>query len=130
MFKNTKAISSFSVDDLEKARIFYNQTLGVDIREEDDMGLTLQLSDGTNIFIYPKENHQPATFTILNFMVDDIDSTIEDMSNKGVQFEQYDDENLPQDEKGVLRGLRAGKGPDIAWFKDPAGNILSVLQEK
>lgn len=130
MFKNTKAISGFSVDDLEKARRFYNQILGVDIREEDGMGLTLQLTGGTNIFIYPKENHQPATFTILNFMVDDIDSTIEDMSSNGVHFEQYNDENLPQDEKGVLRGLRAGHGPDIAWFKDPAGNILSIIQEK
>lgn len=130
MVKITKAFSGFSVDDLGKAKVFYSDTLGIDVRKEGDMGLTLHLPGEIKIFVYPKEDHQPATFTILNFVVDDIDVTMETLNDKGVQFEQYDDENLPQDEKGVLRGLSAGNGPDITWFKDPAGNILSVIQEK
>lgn len=130
MFKNTKAFSGFSVDNLEKARAFYGETLGVDVREEGDMGLTLNLSGDTTVFVYPKKSHQPATFTILNFKIEDIDATIDALKEKGIQFEHYGNKDLPQDEKGVLRGLSAGMGPDIAWFKDPAGNILAVLQEK
>lgn len=130
MFKNTKVFSGFSVNDLEKAQTFYGKTLGIDIRRENGMGFSLNLSNGATIFVYPKDDHQPATFTILNFVVDNIDETMESLKNKNVRFLQYNDDNLPQDEKGVLRGLRAGMGPDIAWFKDPAGNILSVIQEK
>jgi len=130
MFKKTKAFSGFSVDDLEKAKAYYGETLGVDIQEEGDVGLTLHLAGGTRIFVYPKDDHQPATFTILNFMVDDIDAVVDALTDKGVQFEHYDNDDLSQDEKGVFRGLSVGMGPDIAWFKDPAGNILSVLQEK
>lgn len=130
MFKKTKAFSSFSVDNLEVAKAFYGETLGVDVRSEDDMGITLHLTGDTTIFIYPKADHQPATFTILNFVVDDIDVAMDRLKEKEVRFEHYDNDDLPQDEKGILRGLSAGMGPDIAWFKDPSGNILSVLQEK
>lgn len=130
MFKNTKAFSGFSVDDLEEAYTFYSETLGVDTHREDGMGFSLNLATGTTIFVYPKDDHQPATFTILNFVVDDIDETMESLKNKGVRFMDYDSIDLPQDEKGVLRGLSAGIGPDIAWFEDSAGNILSVIQEK
>lgn len=130
MFKNTKAFSGFSVDDLEKARTFYGETLGVDIRRENGMGFSLNLANGTTIFVYPKDDHQPATFTILNFVVDDIDETVESLKDKGIRFIHYNSDDLPQDEQGVLRGLSAGMGPDIAWFEDPAGNILSVIQEK
>lgn len=130
MFKKTKAFSSFSVDNLEKAKAFYGKTLGVDVRSEDGMGITLHLTGDTTIFIYPKVDHQPATFTILNFVVDDIDVAMDGLKEKDIRFEHYDNDDLPQDEKGILRGLSAGMGPDIAWFKDPAGNVLSVLQEK
>lgn len=129
MFKTTKAFSGFSVDDLEKAKAFYSEILGVDVREEGDMGLALHLAGGTRVFIYPKEDHQPATFTILNFVVDDIDTVMDALKDKGVQFEHYNNDKLPQDDKGVLRGQSAGMGPDIAWFKDPAGNVLSILEE-
>ena len=124
MFKNTKAFSGFSVDDITKAKQFYGQTLGLDV-EEGDMGiLTLKISGGANIIIYPKSNHTPATFTILNFPVKDIEKAVDGLTGKGVVFEQYGGE-LQTDEKGIFRG----GGPVIAWFKDPAGNILSVLQE-
>lgn len=129
MFKNTKAFSGFSVDDLDKAQTFYGETLGVDVGNENGMGLSLNLANGTTVFVYPKDDHQPATFTILNFVVDDIDASMDDLKEKGIQFIHYDNDDLPQDEKGVLRGLDAGMGPDIAWFEDPAGNVLSVLQE-
>lgn len=131
MFKNTKAFSSFSVDDIEKAKSFYSETLGLESSDGGMGTLSLHVSEGSEIVIYPKgEDHEPASFTVLNFRVDDIDAAVEALTGKGVQFEHYENEELPQDEKGVLRGLSAGMGPDIAWFKDPAGNILSVLQEK
>ncbi|MEX0719106.1 MAG: VOC family protein [Balneolaceae bacterium] len=129
MFKYDKTFSGFSVNDIQKAKEFYSDTLDVEVREEGKMGLSLQLKGGTTVFIYPKKDHQPATFTVLNFIVDNIDDAMEILSGEGVQFERYDSADLPQDEKGVLRGLKAGMGPDIAWFKDPAGNVLSVLQE-
>lgn len=129
MFKNTRAFSGFSVDDLEKAKSFYGETLGVEVGIENEMGLSLNLANGNTVFIYPKEDHQPATFTILNFVVDDVDVAMDELKDKGIRFIQYNDDDLPQDEKGVLRGLDAGMGPDIAWFEDPAGNVLSVLQE-
>lgn len=128
MFKNTKAISGFSVDDIDKAKKFYEETLGLEVSGPNEMGiLTLHISGGATIIIYPKDNHKPATFTILNFPVDDIDQAVDALKSKGVTFEHYD--NMT-DEKGIARGISQKKGPNIAWFKDPAGNILSVLQEK
>jgi predicted enzyme related to lactoylglutathione lyase len=126
MFKSTKTFSSFSTNDLQKAKEFYHSILGVDV-EENQMGiLTLHLA-GNEVIIYPKPNHQPATFTVLNFAVDNIDDAVDALIAKGITFEQYG-EPIKTDEKGIARGN--GYGPDIAWFKDPAGNILSVLQPR
>ncbi len=127
MLQAKAAFSGFSVDDLDKAKEFYTQTLGLEIDNE-EMGLTLSLPGGGKIFIYPKDDHKSATFTILNFVVDDIDKAIDELTKNGVEFEKY--EGFHQDEKGISRGIAARQGPDIAWFKDPADNILSVLQEK
>ena len=126
MFKDTKAFSGFSVNDLEKAKEFYGEVLGLEV-EPSDQGITLHISGGYGIFIYPKENHTPATYTMLNFPVEDIDQAVDNLIEKGVTFEHYEGMT---DEKGIARGLSHNQGPDIAWFKDPAGNILSVLQEK
>lgn len=126
MLKDSAAFSGFSVNDLAVAKEFYSQTLGLEVGE-DKMGLTLKIAGGNPVFIYQKDNHAPATFTILNFPVDDIDKAVDDLKSRGVTFERYDDMPAQQDEKGILRGKQAGMGPDIAWFKDPAGNILSVL---
>jgi catechol 2,3-dioxygenase-like lactoylglutathione lyase family enzyme len=123
MFKNTKAFSGFSVNDLQKAKEFYRETLGLEVSE--NMGLELHIAGGNNIFVYPKPNHTPATFTILNFLVDDIEKAVGELTEKGVIFEKYG-EPIMTDEKGIHRG----EGPTIAWFKDPAGNILSVLEQK
>lgn len=125
MFKDTKAFSGFSVDDLQKAEEFYGQTLGLDVTKEHDL-LFLHIASGSKILIYPKPNHTPATYTILNFPVDDIEQAVDELTRRGVQFEHYDQKELKTDEKGIYRG----EGPLIAWFKDPAGNILSVLEEK
>ena len=128
MLKDSPAFSGFSVVDLDAARAFYADVLGLDAKV-DEMGMTLKLTGGAHIFVYPKPDHKPASFTILNFPVKDIDKTIDELTAKGVEFEKYDGMPAPQDEKGVLRGLAAGQGPDIAWFKDPSGNILSILQD-
>ncbi|MDB5163924.1 MAG: Glyoxalase-like domain protein [Candidatus Saccharibacteria bacterium] len=125
--KATAAFSGFSVNDLAKAKEFYTQTLGLEIANE-EMGLQLKLPGGGEIFVYEKSDHQPATFTILNFVVDDIDATVDDLAKNGVSFEHYDNMPASPDQKGIMRGKAANQGPDIAWFKDPAGNILSVLQ--
>jgi predicted enzyme related to lactoylglutathione lyase len=125
MFKDTKAFSGFSVDDLAAAKAFYAQTLGLKV-EDSPAGLTLKIAGGNGTLVYPKDNHVPATFTILNFPVVDIDQAVDELTKRGVTFEQYDQLT---DERGIARGIAAGQGPDIAWFKDPAGNILSVLQE-
>ncbi len=125
MFKDTKAFSSFSVNDLPKAREFYGQTLGLEVSETPE-GLQLKIAGGGMVFIYPKPNHTPATFTVLNFPVDDIETAVEELAKRGVRFESYEGE-IKTDEKGIHRGK---EGPMIAWFKDPAGNILSVLQER
>jgi catechol 2,3-dioxygenase-like lactoylglutathione lyase family enzyme len=122
MFEHTKAYSGFSVDDIRKAKHFYGETLGLRVSEEHGM-LTLHIAGDRNTLIYPKEDHTPATFTILNFPVDDIDRAVDELAARGVKFERY--EGAGQDEKGIMRG----QGPPIAWFRDPAGNILSVLQE-
>jgi catechol 2,3-dioxygenase-like lactoylglutathione lyase family enzyme len=121
MFKDTQAFSGFSVDDIPKAKAFYSNTLGLEVTEEYGM-LRLHLATGAEILIYPKEDHVPATYTILNFQVDDIEKSTEELIARGVAFEHYPG----TDEKGIQRG----GGPLIAWFKDPAGNILSVLQEQ
>jgi catechol 2,3-dioxygenase-like lactoylglutathione lyase family enzyme len=123
MFANTKAFSGFAVDDVEKAREFYGETLGLETSEEHGL-LTLRLAGDRPTLVYPKPDHTPADYTILNFPVDDIDEAVEALSGRGVQLERYD--GMEQDEKGIMR---AG-GPYIAWFKDPAGNVLSVLQER
>lgn len=123
MFKNTKVFSSFSVDDLEKAKEFYTKTLGITVKELPGMGLELHIVGGNPIFVYPKgKDHVPATFTILNFPVDDVEQTVDELIGKGITFEKYPD--LGTNEKGISFYDETGK---IAWFKDPAGNIISVL---
>ena len=124
MFKDTKAYSGFSVNDVQKAQEFYGQTLGLDVSEAHGL-LTLHIAGGTNILLYPKENHTPADFTILNFPVANIEQTVDELARRGVHFESYNEGDLVTDEKGIFHG----GGPKIAWFKDPAGNILSVLEE-
>lgn len=127
MFKVTKAISSFSVDNLAKARKFYSEKLGINVSEEPQMKgmLYLNIGEGSKVMLYEKPNHTPATFTVLNFPVKDVESTVDDLAGKGIRFEQYDGE-LKTDKKGIFHG----GGPKIAWFKDPAGNIISVVEEK
>jgi len=126
MFKAKGAFSGISVNDLDKAKEFYTKTLRLEL-EDDKMGLQLRLPGGGTLFIYPKENHEPATFTVLNFVVADIDEAVDELKKHDVEFEKY--EGLHQDEKGIARGKSVNQGPDMAWFKDPAGNILSVLQD-
>ena len=128
MFKADAAFSGFSVDDLSRAKDFYTGKLGLEI-EDEAMGLMLRLPGGGKVFVYHKADHIPATFTILNFAVDDIDAAVADLTDQGVRFEQYQDGPAKTDEKGIVRGKAANMGPDIAWFKDPAGNFLSVLQD-
>jgi predicted enzyme related to lactoylglutathione lyase len=125
MFKDTNAFSSFSVNDVRQAKAFYGQTLGLDVAEGPEQGvLSIRLRGGGAVLLYPKPNHTPATFTVLNFPVDDIDQAVDALAGKGVSFERYP--GIEADEKGISRN----DGPLIAWFKDPAGNILSVLQER
>ena len=123
MLKADNAFSGFSVNDLDEAKRFYGETLGVEV-ETVPAGLMLKIGHG--ILIYPKPNHEPATYTMLNFRVDDIDKAVDDLTGKGIKFEQYPGLT---DQKGVARGIAHDRGPDIAWFKDPAGNIVSVLQD-
>jgi catechol 2,3-dioxygenase-like lactoylglutathione lyase family enzyme len=123
LFKNTKAFSGFAVNDPQKAKEFYGQTLGLDVSEANGL-LTLHIAGGTKILVYPKENHTPATFTILNFPVDNIEQAVDELASRGVHFESYNEGGLVADERGIFRG----GGPKIAWFKDPAGNLLSVLE--
>lgn len=121
MLAHSKAFSGFAVPDLDEARRFYGETLGLNVSDENGM-VTLQLAGDRPTLIYPKPDFTPATYTILNFPVEDIEATVDELAARGVEFERYD--GFEQDEKGIARG----QGPDIAWFKDPAGNILSVLQ--
>lgn len=123
LFKTAKSFSSFSVNDLQKAKQFYSQTLGLDISESPE-GLELHTGDNT-VFLYPKPNHTPASFTVLNFKVNDIEEAVDELNALGVSLEHYNLPDLKTDEHGICRG----PGPQIAWFKDPAGNILSVVQE-
>ena len=123
MFKDSPAFSGFSVDDISRAKQFYGETLGVNVTDEMG-GLALHLGGGGNVFIYPKDDHVPATFTVLNFPVADVEAAVDRLTEAGVAFEHYEGE-LQTDEKGIMRG----EGPTIAWFRDPAGNILSVLDQ-
>ena len=122
--RESPAFSGFSVDDVAKAKAFYGDVLGLDVRDESGM-LHIHPRGGTPVLVYPKPNHQPATFTILNFPVADVERTVDELGARGVRFEQYGGE-IQTDKKGIHRG----RGPVIAWFKDPAGNILSVLETK
>jgi len=128
MFKAQAVFSGISVNDQAKAKEFYTKTLGLELQDE-QMGLQLKLPGGGSLFIYEKQDHQPATFTVINFVVANIDDAVNELTGEGVKFEHYDNMPFKQDEKGIARGLSANRGPDIAWFKDPAGNILSVLQD-
>ena len=122
MFADTKAFSGFAVPDIEQAREFYGDTLGIEVSEENGV-LTLHLNGGERpTLIYPKPDHEPATYTILNFQVDDVDNAVDALNARGVSMERYD--GFGQDDKGIMRG----QGPDIAWFTDPAGNVLAVLK--
>jgi catechol 2,3-dioxygenase-like lactoylglutathione lyase family enzyme len=123
MFKDTQAFSGFSVNDIPRAKQFYAETLGLNVSEEHGM-LQLKLATGATVLVYPKENHEPASFTILNFPVPDVEEAVDRLTQAGVPFEHYEGE-LATDEKGIFRG----EGPTIAWFRDPAGNILSVLEQ-
>jgi catechol 2,3-dioxygenase-like lactoylglutathione lyase family enzyme len=123
MLRDSKAFSGFAVNDIQRAKDFYGGALGLHVSEEHGL-LRLHLAGGTAVLVYPKPNHIPATFTVLNFPVDDIDKAVDGLVERGVRFERYDGFN--QDERGILRDV----GPYIAWFTDPAGNILSVLQDR
>ena len=125
MLKTTEAFSSFSVNDLRKAKAFYGQLLGLDVADKTE-GLELHLAEHSTVFMYPKPNHVPATFTVLNFPVDDIENTVNDLSGRGIQFEHYDEGEIKTDKKGIAHT----SGPKIAWFKDPAGNILSIVEKR
>ena len=129
MFKNTKAFSSFSVNDFQKAKEFYSKILGLEVNEVKEMQglLNVKISGSNDLMIYSKPNHEPATFTVLNFPVEDIEKTVDNLSKKGVKFERYDDPQIKTNEKGIAGG---DEFPRIAWFKDPAGNILSVIEEQ
>ena len=122
MFRETKAFSGFAVDDVAKAREFYGETLGLETSDGPMGLLTLHLAGEWPVLVYPKPDHTPATFTVLNFPVDDVDAAVDELTARGVTFERY--EGYGQDERGIMRG----NGPDIAWFRDPAGNVLSVLR--
>ena len=124
MLKESKAFSGFSVNDIQNAKDFYGRTLGLQVSESHGL-LTLQLAGGNKVLIYPKVNHAPATFTVLNFPVENVDESVDELAKRGVRFEIYDESDIKTDEKGIMRG----NGPTIAWFKDPAGNVLSVIEE-
>lgn len=124
MLKESKAFSGFSVNDIQKAKDFYGRTLGLQVSESHGL-LTLQLAGGNKVLIYPKVNHAPATFTVLNFPVENVDESVDELAKRGVRFEIYDESDIKTDEKGIMRG----NGPTIAWLKDPDGNVLSVIEE-
>ncbi len=124
MLADSAAFSGFAVPDVEAARRFYVDTLGLRVEVDREMGgmLTLHLGSGTDVLVYPKPDHTPATYTVLNFPVDDVEPVVDALAAKGVRFQRY--EGFDQDEKGIARG----QGPDIAWFTDPAGNVFAVLK--
>lgn len=126
MFRTNDAFSSFAVPDIEAARRFYRETLGLTVSDSQEAGLLeLHVGGGTPVLVYPKPDHRPAVFTVLNFPVDDIDATVTELNDKGIEMERYDVPGGRQDNRGIQRG----EGPAIAWFTDPAGNIISVLQQ-
>lgn len=127
MFEPKAVFSGFSVDDVAKAREFYSKTLGLNIHEDDMGALTIDLPGGGRAYVYPKPNHKPAEYTMLNVVVDDIEKGVDELLQRGVQFEQY--VGMHQDQKGIAWGKKQQRGPNIAWFKDPAGNILAVLED-
>lgn len=127
MFKPLQSYSGFSINDLEAAKRFYADTLRMQVTEEGP-GLRIQHVGGGSVIAYVKDGHEPASYTIMNFEVENIDEAVKNLGEAGVQLERYD--GMPQDELGVMRGLSIGQGPNIAWFKDPSGNILAVLQER
>jgi len=129
MLADAPAFSGFAVPDIPAARAFYGDVLGLntEIVDETNGLMTLHLAGGRDTLVYVKPDHKAATYTILNFSVPDIDAAVDALASRGVEFERY--EGMPQDDKGILRGRAAQRGPDVAWFTDPAGNILSVLQE-
>ena len=125
-FQTAHAFSGFSVDDIEAARSFYGDTLGMDVTTNAMGFLDISLPDGGAILVYAKPNHEPASFTILNFPVDDVEAAVDELNGRGVVTKIYDDADFDTDDKGILRG-GPDRGPDIAWFRDPAGNVLAVL---
>jgi catechol 2,3-dioxygenase-like lactoylglutathione lyase family enzyme len=125
IFREAKAFSSFSVKNLVKAKEFYGNTLGLVVTQQTE-GLEMKLGDGQRVFLYPKPNHTPASFTVLNFPVDNIELAVDELKVRGIRLEHYDQPEIKTDKKGIMRG----PGPQIAWFKDPDGNILSVVQPK
>ena len=125
MFSPKAAFSGFSVNDLGQAKEFYTETLGLTVTDGVG-GARIQLPGGSQAWMYPAKDHVPATYTMLDFVVDDIDEAVDELTSRGVRFERY--EGIPQDDRGILRGQEKGMGPNIAWFKDPAGNILAVLE--
>ena len=125
LFKDSNAFTSFSVKDVQRAKEFYGQTLGIEVSESEE-GLQLKLGDGHPVFIYPKPNHEPATYTVLNFEVNDIEKSVNELYEHGISLEHYDLPGMKTDEDGIFRT----HGPKIAWFKDPDGNILSVFEKK
>lgn len=127
MFRNSPAFSGFSVNDLDRAREFYGNILGLEIKDHPMKILELHIKGSIPVIVYSKTDHVPATFTVLNFPVDNIDRAVEELKEKGVIFEKYEG-NIATDDKGIFRSM--DNGPNIAWFKDPAGNILSVLEDK
>jgi catechol 2,3-dioxygenase-like lactoylglutathione lyase family enzyme len=127
MFKAQAAFSGFSVSDQAKTREFYSEVLGLKV-DDGPMGLTLHLPGGGTVFAYSKKDHVPATYTMLNFVVGNIDEAVDGLTRAGVKFERYDN-GMKTDAKGIVRGITAKQGPDIAWFKDPSGNFISVLQQ-
>lgn len=125
MLDINNAFSGFAVKDIDEARSFYSETVGLEV-EDGPMGLlNLHLTGSTNVLVYPKPDHEPAVFTILNFEVPDIDAAVTALTERGVEFDRYDD--FDQDERGIFRGSRNDQGPDIAWFRDPSGNVLSII---
>jgi catechol 2,3-dioxygenase-like lactoylglutathione lyase family enzyme len=127
IFDFSKAFSTFSVDDIDSAKQFYSNTLGVDVAEEKEGGISLDLG-GNKVFLYPKSDHSAATFTVLNIPVSDIELAVEELKGRGVQFESYGGD-IATDDNGIFRGADRGEGPNIAWFKDPAGNVISVIEQ-
>ena len=126
IFKLDESFSTYSIDDVGAAKDFYGETLGIDVTDQEEGGISLDLG-GRSVYLYPKEDHEPASFTVLNLAVEDIDKAVDELSSLGIEFESYGGD-IETDDKGIFHGGDEGKGPNIAWFKDPAGNILSVIE--